>query len=372
MLDADTMRANLTDWLPERVGVPSVEVTDLTPPSGTGYSSETLLCTARFDMDGVEHERRYVARLEPTRPGVFPTYDIDLQHDVMAAMAENTSVPVPEMLWQERDPDVLGSPFFVMAHVPGRVPSDNPPYSMEGWILEESEERRHTMHTSALDVMCRIHQLDPDATLGHVTDRLRRGLDEELAYYESFFEWAAEGRPQPVAEHAWEWVLANRPKGWQPTGISWGDARISNMIFGDDLQPAAVLDWEMISLGDPEMDLGWWLFLDRHFTIGMGVEQPTGFLGRAETISRWEETVGRPADNVDFYEIYAGFRFAVVMMRLTRLFVQDGIMPADTDFDRNNTVTQCLAPMLGLPPPGEISTEVQLLRVDPATGEKTY
>src|SRR5258705_9845067 len=98
----------------------------------------------------------------------------------MAALATKTTVPVPEMLWQERDTSVLGAEFFVMGHVPGRVPTDNPPYSMEGWILEETEERQHTLATSALDVMCAIHQLDPHDTFGHLTDRMRRGLDEEL------------------------------------------------------------------------------------------------------------------------------------------------------------------------------------------------
>jgi aminoglycoside phosphotransferase (APT) family kinase protein len=350
VLDAETLRDRLTEWLPSRLGVDAVTITDLTPPSGTGYSSETLLFTADFDG---EH-RRFVARLKPTRPGVFPEYDIDLQHDVMAALAAKTTIPVPEMLWREPDPAVLDTPFFVMAYVPGRVPSDNPPYTLEGWILEETEPRRHTMHTSALDTLGRIHQLDPYDTLGDVTAKLRHGLDDELAYYESFFEWAARGRPQPVAEKAWEWLQANRPGGEQPLGLSWGDARISNMLFGDDLRPVAVLDWEMVSLGDPVMDLGWWLFLDRHFTEGMDVAQPSGFLDRATTVARWESHTGRRADNVEFYELYSGFRFAVIMMSLTRLFIADGLMPPDTDFDRNNTVTQCLAPMLGLPHPGEL------------------
>ena len=349
MLDAETLTDRLTKWLPQRLGVDAVTITDLTPPSGTGYSSETLLFTAEFEGE----RRRFVVRLKPTRPGVFPEYDIDLQHDVMAALAAKTTIPVPEMLWREPDPSVLETPFFVMAHVPGRVPSDNPPYTLEGWILEETEERRRTMHTSALETMARIHQLDPHDTLGDVTAKLRHGLDDELAYYESFFEWAARGRPQPVAEHAWEWLQTNRPRGEQPLGLSWGDSRISNMLFGEDLRPVAVLDWEMVSLNDPVMDLAWWLFLDRHFTEGLGVSQPSGFFDRATTIARWEDHTGRPADNVDYYEVYAGFRVAVIMMSLTRLFIADGLMPADTDFDRNNTVTQCLAPMLGLPHPSE-------------------
>lgn len=344
------MRARLTEWLPPRLGVSSVTIRDLTPPSGTGYSSETLLFTAEFEGE----QRRFVVRLKPTRRGVFPEYDIDLQHDVMAALGAKTTIPVPQMLWQEHDESILGASFFVMSHVPGRVPSDNPPYTLEGWILEETVDRRRALHTNALDTLCRIHQLDPHDVLGETTAKLRHGLGDDLAYYESFFEWAAQGRPQPVAEKAWDWLQANRPTGDQPLGLSWGDSRISNMLFDDDLQPAAVLDWEMVSLADPVMDLGWWLFLDRHFTEGMGVGQPAGFLARDETIARWEERVGRRADHVEFYEMYSGFRFAVIMMSLTRLFIADGLMPADTDFDRNNTVTQCLAPMLGLPHPSEL------------------
>src|SRR3954451_2225030 len=58
MLDADTLHARLTEWLASRLGTPSVDVTDLTPPSGTGYSSETLLFTAAFDIDGERRTRR--------------------------------------------------------------------------------------------------------------------------------------------------------------------------------------------------------------------------------------------------------------------------------------------------------------------------
>jgi aminoglycoside phosphotransferase (APT) family kinase protein len=355
MLDADSISERLAEWLPSRVHAPAVTITDVTPPSGTGYSSETLLFTARYERDGVARDRRFVARLEPTRPGVFPEYDIDLQRDVMAALAANTAIPVPEMLWQEPDPSVLGTPFYVMAHVDGRVPSDNPPYTMGGWILEEPEDRQRTLYTSALDVLAEIAALDPEQALGAVAGRLRRGLDAELAYYESFHQWAARGRPQPVTDRAWEFVRANRPPGEQPIGLSWGDSRISNMIFdASTLHPAAVIDWEMVSLGDPEMDLAWWLFLDRHFTDGLGVANPPGFPTREETVTRWEEGAGRPARHLEFYEMYAGVRFAVVMMSLTRLFIADGLMPPDTDFDRDNTVTQCLAKMLGLPTPAEI------------------
>ena len=59
--------------------------------------------------------------------------------------------------------------------------------------------------------------------------------------------------------------------------LSWGDARIGNMMFGDDLAVNGVLDWEMVGLGSPDIELGWWLFILRHHTEGIGAPLPPGF-----------------------------------------------------------------------------------------------
>jgi aminoglycoside phosphotransferase (APT) family kinase protein len=354
VLDSDTIKARLEQWLPNHLGADPVTVTEVAPPIGNGYSSVTLLFTAEWKASGATQQRKFVARLEPDRPGVFPEYDVELQFEIMQTLHERTNIPVPIPLWQERNASVLGAPFFVMSHMIGRVPSDNPPYTLEGWILDEPPERQRTLYMSGLEQMAHIHNLDVEPLFGRLEPRLRVGIDEEFAYYERYFEWAAEGTAQPVAEKAWEWLQANKPKGWLPKGISWGDSRISNMIFGDDLHPVAVLDWEMMSINDSEMDLGWWLFLDRHFSTGMGVENPPGFPKREETIARWEELTDQPADHLEFWEVYGGFRFAVVMIRVVHLMIEDGVMPPDTDYGRNNIVTQVLAEMLGLPHPSEL------------------
>jgi aminoglycoside phosphotransferase (APT) family kinase protein len=346
MLDAETFRERMTEWLPARLGgAKDLTVFDVKPPSGNGYSSETALFAARFTLDGRTEERRYVTRLKPTRDGVFPTYDIELQFEIMDALAD-TEVPVPEMLWREDDTAVLGSSFFVMAHVDGRVPSDNPCHTIEGWVHDAPPEAQRTLHTSALETMALIHGLDWKDHVGFLDGRVPHGLAEYFDYYERFFSWAAGDRPQPVTERAWDWLQANKPTGWQPVGLSWGDSRISNMIFGDDNRPVAVIDWEMASLGDPEMDLGWWLFLDRHFSEGLGVPNLPGFLSREETVRIWEERTGRPAENVEFYEVFAGFRFAVVMIRLARMLIDDGILPTGDPMEYDNIPTQCLTRML--------------------------
>jgi aminoglycoside phosphotransferase (APT) family kinase protein len=107
----------------------------------------------------------------------------------------------------------------------------------------------------------------------------------------------------------------------------------------------------MASLGQPEMDLGWWLYFNRQFADGLGVPRPPGFGSHEETIERYSELMGRPMRDIFFYEIFSGFRFAVVMLRLSELLVGSDMLPGDSDMGTNNLATQLLATMLELPPP---------------------
>jgi aminoglycoside phosphotransferase (APT) family kinase protein len=124
------------------------------------------------------------------------------------------------------------------------------------------------------------------------------------------------------------------------------------MIF-EDFTCRAVLDWEMVTLGDPLQDLGWWLFLDRHHSEGIGVPRLPGFPSREATVARYQELTGTQVDagRLDFYEIFAGFRFAVIMIRLAQLMMHFEILPMESDYETNNLVTKLLASMLDLPPP---------------------
>jgi aminoglycoside phosphotransferase (APT) family kinase protein len=132
--------------------------------------------------------------------------------------------------------------------------------------------------------------------------------------------------------------------------LSWGDSRIGNIIW-DDFQAAAVLDWEMASLAQPEMDLGWFLYFDSQFTDPLGVPRPGGFPSHEETIERYSESMGRRMQDLFFYEIFAGFRFAVVMLRLSDLLLETNVLPAEADMRSNNIATQFLATLLDLEPP---------------------
>jgi aminoglycoside phosphotransferase (APT) family kinase protein len=107
----------------------------------------------------------------------------------------------------------------------------------------------------------------------------------------------------------------------------------------------------MASLGQPEMDLGWWLYFDRQFSEAFGVPRPAGFASHEETVDRYAEIIGRPLHDIFFYEVFSGFRFAVIMARLTELLVGSELMPHDSDMASNNIATQFLAKLLDLPAP---------------------
>jgi aminoglycoside phosphotransferase (APT) family kinase protein len=353
--DPQDVARTLSRWLATRLPAGAEPtVTDVDAPAATGFSNETILCRARWREAGRPVERRLVVRVAPTRNSLFLDARFATQYKVMQTLAQGgTAVPLPPLGWYEEDPSWLGVPFFTMDHVEGLVPPDNLPYTMEGWVLEASAAEQEQMWWSGLEAMARIHRADwRSLGLEWLADPSRGapGLDQQLAYYREYLDWTARGRPQPVAEAAWEWLVANRPAEDGPVTLCWGDARVGNIIWRD-FTPVAVLDWEMATLGQPELDLGWWLYFDRQFTEGLSVPRPPGFPSRQATVARYAELIGRPLHDLEFYEIFSGFRFAVIMCRLADLMVESGQLPGDTDMGTNNLATQFTAQLLGLPSP---------------------
>lgn len=354
--DLDQARKIIRDWLAAKL--PDADGLELSPiggPASTGFSNETLIFDATWTEDGTPQTAGYVLRVKPTSHTIFLESDFESQFKVMSAMSEHTDVPLPPLHWFEADESVLGAPFFVMGKVDGWVPSDAPAYTEGGWFVDEATpEQRAALSFNGLEAMQKIHAADVDALGFRFLEKPhygKPGLDQQIGYYEASFDWATTG-PNPIADAAREWVRANRPSTPEDLRLSWGDARINNQMFGPDQRVVAVLDWEMTTLADPMMDLGWWLFLDRHFHEGMDIERHPGFPTREQMIARYEELSGAPTHDLEFYEIFAGLRFAVVMMRVAAMLVDFELMPADADLPTNNTVTKLVADLLGLPRPG--------------------
>jgi aminoglycoside phosphotransferase (APT) family kinase protein len=355
--DLDKARGIIADWLHERLpNASGIEISELKGPAMTGFSNETLIFDASWTEGGVPRTESYVLRVKPTTYTVFMESDFENQYRVIKTLGERTDVPVPRVHWYEDDASVLGAPFFVMTKIIGDVPTDTPPYSVSGFVFDATPEQRERLVWSGFEMMTRIHRLDWRALGLGFLDKPQYGelgLDQQLNYYERAYDWAADelGRPNPIGDAARAWIRANRPAGDLPVALCWGDSRISNQMFRD-FECVGVLDWEMVTLAPPEMDLAWWMFLERHFTEAIGRESLPGFPSRQALVQRWEERLGRPADNLEFWEVFAGLRFAVVMMRIGKMVIDFELAPPESDTGVNNLVTVLLAKMLGMPGPG--------------------
>jgi aminoglycoside phosphotransferase (APT) family kinase protein len=354
--DPAEVAGTIARWLTSRLGEDSSpEVTDVEAPASNGFSNETILCTVRYREGGLMRERPLVVRVAPTKHTLFPDAEFSTQYRVMRTLAESGSgVPLPPLGWYEEDPNWFGVPFFTMDRVDGQVPTDNIPYTMEGWVIEATPDEQERMWWSGIEAMAAVHRTDwRSLDLEWLGNREggAHGLEHQLAYYRRFLDSTARpGREQPVAEATWEWLVAHKPEEKGDVVLCWGDARIGNVIW-QDFRPAAVLDWEMATLGQPELDLGWWLYFDRQFAEGLGMPRPAGFASHEETVARYEELLGRPMSDLFFYQVFSGFKFAIIMCKLSDLLIDSGVLPVEMDMATNNLATQFTATLLGLPQP---------------------
>jgi aminoglycoside phosphotransferase (APT) family kinase protein len=330
-------RVRFSEWLKGRLDASSLWLGEISRPKAGGLSSETML----LDADWGAGPRGLVIRLAPDGKGLFPSYDLAAQVRTMDALRLHTTVPVPTVLWHETDPAVLGREFVVMERVEGRIPSDNPGYHFEGWLKELDIDGQRRVFEESISTLASIHRIEwASAGLGFLPGV---GIDRELAYWRDYLDWAADGERFPIIDATYEWCATHRPADEPAPALVWGDTRPGNIIYNDDLSVRAVLDWEMALVGPPELDLGWYLFIER--TALQFAPQLPGFPDRAETIDFYERHLGRTVEDIDWYEIWGGLRSAAIMIRVADNLAELGLVPRE--FRGDNPVTKLLARMIG-------------------------
>lgn len=321
--DHEELRRRLQAWLRGVLPVGAEPVVGpVEPPGGNGMSSETVtfqLTTATHGTLGC------VARLapQPDAVPVFPSYDLPRQFRLMRLVAEHSDVPVPPMLWCDAEGEVAGSPLFVMARVDGDIPPDVMPYNFGGWVAEAEPADRARLQQGTVEVIAGTHDIDLPgeqlAFLGYDRDEptpLRRHVGEQRDYY----RWVARERRCPLIERGFDWLDEHWPAEEGPAVISWGDARIGNIIYRD-FRPVGVLDWEMAALGPRELDLGWLLYHHRFFedlAATAGLDGLPGFLRPGDVTAAYEGVTGYRVRDLDFYLVYAALRNAIVMARMAQ------------------------------------------------------
>jgi aminoglycoside phosphotransferase (APT) family kinase protein len=329
--DPEQTRARVAQWLSGRVSAP-VEITGLETPLGAGVSNETFLFRARWHENGKLRQDDYALRLHPS-PDYQVFYDPEFrtQFDLLRTLHENTDIQVPRVFWYEEDPAVFGRPFFVMERIYGRAPVSMPLYNRTGFLFDATPAQRRRAWEGAITQLARIHSVPNE--LVSFLDRPQWGataLEQQLTYWEKAAHWGLADHYPKQLDQMISWLRTNLPAS-RDEGLAWGDARLGNIMFDEDFGVSAVLDWEQASLIGATADLAWWLFFDEMYSTQQGLPLLEGMGDRAETLERWSQLTGRTPQNLDWHEVFVGYKMANLAIRTTVvLSTARGAAPAMT------------------------------------------
>ena len=301
-----------TTWLPQWMDshcLGSGPVTDVVRLQG---GTQNILTA--FSRSG----RRYVLRRPPEVKR--PTSDETMRREaqLLAGLA-GTQVPHPRLIAAEPDESVAGAAFYLMEPIEGFVAS-------EGWPpgFTRSAARTRRVGLSAVDALAALSRVDPTAVglngLGRPGDFLERQVSRWRWQLESYVPGPGYvGLPMVAVDRLADWLERNRPDSAAPA-ILHGDYHLGNVM----LQPetgsiAAIVDWELVTIGDPLLDLAHflvaWPAADGSSPMAeiLPVSPAPGMASEAAIAGRYQERSGRDLGALAWYEVLAAFRLAVIL-----------------------------------------------------------
>ncbi|HZU76373.1 MAG TPA: phosphotransferase family protein, partial [Dehalococcoidia bacterium] len=248
---------------------------------------------------------------------VLPTaHDMAREFRVISALAA-TDVPVPAALHLCDDVSIIGAPFYVMERAHGVVLHD----ALPPGFAPRLEDRRR-LSEAFIDALARLHAVDY-AEVGLADFGRPQGyLERQVRRWSEQWE-RSKTRELPAIDELRRRLARALPESPEPS-IVHGDYRLENMIL-DPQRPeriVAILDWEMSTLGDPFSDVGYALMYwlqpgdppERQEVMDRGiVTMAPGFMTRAELVARYEQTTGRRLRNIEFYQVFAHYKLAVIV-----------------------------------------------------------
>lgn len=344
--DITTLPTVMAQWL--STVMPGGVTPEITVESGVdsnGMSSETILLTGRWTEDGKPVEQRWVARVAPTEADVpvFSSYRLDDQFEVMRKAAELTDIPIPAVRWLENTGEVLGRPFFLMDRVDGVVPPDVMPYTFgNNWFADASPEQQRALQDSTVEVLAKLHSI-PDAqqTFSYLADADPPGDSTLRRHFNWLKEWYEFAVPDvgrsALVDKAITWLEEHFPHdvaASEPV-LVWGDSRIGNVLY-QDFRPAAVLDWEMATVGPREFDVAWIIFAHMVFQELCGLAGLPGLpdvLREDDVVQTYRELSGAAVGDLHWFYVYSAVVWCCVFMRTSARRIHFGEMERPDDIE---------------------------------------
>jgi len=269
-----------------------------------GQSNPTFALTAG--------SKRYVLRKKPPGKLLPSAHLIEREYRIMAALAD-TDVPVPTMRHLCEDPSVIGTSFFVMDYMEGRIVDDT---SLPG---DFTPAERATIYDSMNAAMAALHQVDFNAVglgdYGKPENYIGRQIDRWTRQFE-----AAKTDPMPAMDELMAWLPAHRP-AVDEVSIAHGDFRMGNlMLHPSEPRVIAVLDWELSTLGHPLADLAYNVMpyslphdgTSLNGLVGLDLAV-AGIPAQDDYVAAYAKRTGRRSiDEINFYLAFSCFRLASI------------------------------------------------------------
>jgi aminoglycoside phosphotransferase (APT) family kinase protein len=276
----------------------------------TGGTQNILL---RFSRAG----RSYVLRRPPLHLRANSNETMRREARVLAALA-GSDVPHPALIAACGDETVLGAAFYLMEPIDGFNPTAGLPPLHAG-----SEAIRHRIGLAMVEGIAKLGALDYRAVglegLGRPDNYLERQVERwkaQLASYAEFADWTGPAEI-PGVDAVAAWLEANRPASFLP-GIIHGDFHLSNVLVRPDSgELAAIVDWELTTIGDPLLDLGWllatWPEGEDPDPASVAVRPWKGFATAAELVEHYRSRTTRDLSAIHWYGVLACYKLGIIL-----------------------------------------------------------
>ena len=250
--------------------------------------------------------RAWVVRRPPLGHVLATAHDMGREYRVITALRD-TDVPVPLTYALCTDPDVLGAPFYVMSKV------DGVPYRTADQLAEVGPIRARAIAEHMIGTLAVLHAVPP-AEVGLADFGRPEGfLARQVRRWKQQLD-ASRSRPLAGIDELHALLAADPPDG-SPPAIVHGDYRLDNVLVDADDKVAAVVDWEMATLGDPLTDVGLLVVYQQMDRLGDGpmASAAPGYPSVPEVLALYAARSGRDLSDLGFYIALASFKAAVIL-----------------------------------------------------------
>jgi aminoglycoside phosphotransferase (APT) family kinase protein len=302
---------------------------DASPGSINGPLRARVIAGGKSNLtyEVTDGQASWIVRRPPLGHVLATAHDMSREHRVITAL-HPTDVPVPATHALCEDTDVIGAPFFVMERVEGTA------YRLASQLEPLGSERTGAISARMVDTLATLHRVDPAEVGLSDFGRPAGFLARQVRRWKKQLD-ASRSRELAGADDLHHLLEANLPVEGAPAVVH-GDFRLDNLLVDDDDQVAAVIDWEMATLGDPLTDVALLMVYQRMADLDTGyavadASTSPGFLTDEEILNRYAAGSQRDLPAMDFYLGLAHFKLAVILEGIHYRYVHGQTVGAGFD-----------------------------------------